>query len=62
MLEHPNLSEAEWALVTELLEHEHRELAVEIRHTRSSAFREELQQRRKMVHDLIDRMKLPTTV
>ena len=37
MYEEPKLSEAEWALILELLERERSELPVEIHHTRSSS-------------------------
>ena len=43
MNEQPKLSEAEWALVIDLLQQERDQLPAEIHHTRSAAFREELQ-------------------
>ncbi len=57
-----NLSESERALLLELLENEHSELPVEIRHTRNSVMREELHDRAKLVQDLIDRMRTPAEV
>ncbi len=57
-----NLSEAERALLLELLENEHNELPVEIRHTRNSSMRGELHDRAKLVQGLIDRMRMPAEV
>jgi hypothetical protein len=59
MLATESLSEAERALLLDLLEREQKELPVEIRHTRNSAMREDLHRRAAMVHQLIDRMRLP---
>jgi len=61
MQEQPVLSAAEWALVTELLEQELRELPVEIRHTRSIAYHDELHSRLKMVHALLQRLRTART-
>ena len=57
-----NLSEAERVLLLELLENEHSELPVEIRHTRNSLMREELHDRAKLVQGLIDRVRMPAGV
>lgn len=57
-----NLSEVERVLLLELLENEHSELPVEIRHTRNSLMREELHDRAKLVQGLIDRMRMPARV
>lgn len=57
-----NLSEAERALLLELLECEQSELPVEIRHTRNSIMREELHERAKLVRGLIGRMRIPVEV
>ena len=57
-----NLSESERALLLELLENEHSELPVEIRHTRNSIMREELHDRAKLVQGLIDRIRMPARV
>ncbi len=59
MIDQPELSEAEWELVVELLQHERGELPVEIRHTRTSRVREELHQRQDMVRQLLERLKKP---
>lgn len=53
----PVLSEAEWALVVELLERERGELPAEIHHTRTSAVREELRRRLQMVESLLRRLR-----
>jgi hypothetical protein len=55
------LSEAELALVVDLLQQEGDQLPVEIHHTRSSAFREELNHRRQMVEKLLERLRMPAT-
>ena len=57
-----NLSEAEKALLLELLEREQSELPVEIRHTRNSSIRVELHQRAKLVQKLLDHMRMPAEV
>ena len=57
MADQPKLSEAEWELVTELLEHEQSDLPPEIRHTRTSTVRERLRRRGQMVQDLLHRLK-----
>jgi hypothetical protein len=62
MDDQPKLSEAEWDLVVELLERERTELPVEIRHTRSSNFRDELHRREDMVGDLLKRLRKPAEV
>ncbi|HUT09031.1 MAG TPA: hypothetical protein VMY42_00910 [Thermoguttaceae bacterium] len=51
------LSEAEWALVVELLEHERSELPSEIRRTRTASVRDELHRREDMVQSLLDRLR-----
>ncbi len=56
MTDQPELSEAEWALVANLLERERGELSVEIRHTRTATVRDELRQRAEMVKDLLSRL------
>ena len=53
------LSEAERALLTQLLEQELHELPVEIRHTRSNLVREELHGRLNLVRGLVERLHLP---
>jgi len=62
MNDRPNLTEAEWMLVVELLQREQNELPTEIHHTRSSSLRDELRARRKMVDGLLQRLKTPQPV
>ena len=63
MLEHaaqPVLTDQEWALLAELLEAEQRELPVEIRHTDSRAYKEQLLQRLRVVDGLMARLRALT--
>ena len=62
MHEQPILSEAEWALIVELLQLEQRELPVEIRHAGGSKTREELHHRLEMVKSLLGRLEVAATV
>jgi len=62
MHEQPILSEAEWALVVELLQLELRELPVEIRHAANSAMREEMHRRLEMIQGLLSRLPAPAAV
>ena len=62
MTDRPNLTEAEWTLIVELLQREQNELPTEIHHTRSSSLRDELRARRKMVDGLLQRLKTPEPV
>jgi hypothetical protein len=62
MTDQPQLSEAEWALVIELLQREHDDLPVEIHHTRVAAFREELRHRQELVNGLMERLQTLATV
>lgn len=60
MFDEPIFSEAQWALVLQLLEHELDELPVEIHHTNRSSVREELQQRAEMVREMVARLRART--
>jgi hypothetical protein len=62
MREQPTFSEAEWALIVELLHQEQADLPVEIHHTKSSEVRAELCHRRDMVRELLDRLQIASTV
>ena len=62
MYDEPKLSEAEWALLVELLERERSELPVEIHHTRSARLREELHRRAALVQELLGRLRAPAAV
>jgi len=56
MNDQPELTEAEWTLICDLLERERDELPTEIHHTRTRSLRQELQQRRAMVDELLAKM------
>jgi hypothetical protein len=60
MDEQPRLSEAEWALMVELLEREYHELPVEIHHCRVASYRDELRRRHEMVKGLLERLQAGT--
>ena len=51
------LSDVEWEVVSELLEHERGNLRPEIHHTDSPKVHDELQKRLAMVSALLERMK-----
>ncbi len=53
-----NLNSEERAVLAELLESEHTRLLVEIRHTQSRAFREELRHRLTLIESLAGRCRL----
>jgi hypothetical protein len=57
MHDQPILTDAEWALVVELLQLEQRELPVEIRHATGIAAREEMHRRLQLVQDLLGRLQ-----
>lgn len=57
MNESTQLTDAERALVIELLQREMDELPVEIHHSRSTTVREELRHRRDAVKALLDRLQ-----
>lgn len=62
MHESPILSDEEWALVTELLQLELRELPVEIRHAGSMEARQEMHRRLEMVQELLTRLRVAAAV
>ena len=53
----PILSEREWDLILELLENERRELPTEIRHCDTAHVRQELEERQRVVENLIHRLQ-----
>jgi hypothetical protein len=53
----PRLSEAEWALITRLLEEERQELPSEIHHSQKSDYRDMLRRRQELVNGLLDRLQ-----
>ncbi len=57
MYDQINLSDAEWALVIELLQQEHHNLPMEIHHTRVASYREKLRHRHEMVGTLLERLQ-----
>ena len=57
MNEQPKLSDAEWALVIELLQREHHDLPTEIHHCRVSSYRDELKHRHEIVRSLLERLQ-----
>jgi len=61
MYELPKLSEAELALVIELLQREHHDLPTEIHHCRVASYRDELKHRHEMVRSLVERLQLKKT-
>jgi hypothetical protein len=61
MSQQPGLSEAEWALVVELLQREYHDLPAEIHHTRVASFREELRRREAMIKSLLERLHATTS-
>ncbi|MDX2150392.1 MAG: hypothetical protein SFV54_06645 [Bryobacteraceae bacterium] len=52
----PALSEAEWALLIELLQEERRELPAEIRRTETSHYKDQLAARLHMVDAVLKRL------
>jgi hypothetical protein len=53
----PTLTDAEWELIIELLEHERGELPAEIRHTDTTDVRQRLQHRLELVTGLLSRLR-----
>lgn len=51
----PALTEAEWNIILELLARERRDLPIEIHHTSTRKYREELRERLRMVEELLER-------
>lgn len=51
------LSETQWRLMLDLLNSEHKQLLIEIRHTDTHAFREELQERLSLVESTIAQIR-----
>lgn len=51
----PVLTEAEWNIILELLARERRDLPIEIHHTSTRKYREELRDRLRTVEELLER-------
>lgn len=62
MYDQPVLSEAEWALVSDLLKQERDELPAELHHCRSAEYHDALRSRQDMVNDLLARLRVETVV
>ena len=56
MNEQPKLSDAEWALVIQLLQAEYHDLPGEMHHCRAPSYHNELRQRHEMVKSLLERL------
>lgn len=56
------LSDAEWALIVDLLQAEQTELPVEIHHSQIGEPREDLHRRKEMVDGLLTRLRQPAAV
>ena len=54
----PVLTEAEWNVVLELLIHQRRDLLVEIRHTSTRKYRDELRERLQIVEEILQRLEV----
>ncbi len=52
----PELSDAEWALIVELVQRERSELPPEIHHTRTMGVREDLHRRLELVENLLKKL------
>jgi hypothetical protein len=53
----PVLTEAEWGLILELLARERRELPIEIHHTSTRRYREELRERLRQIEEMLERFE-----
>ena len=53
----PVLTEAEWALIIELLARERRELPIEIHHTGTRKYRVELRERLRLLERMLERVE-----
>jgi hypothetical protein len=62
MNEQPQLSDAEWALIVELLEWELHDLPAEVHHSRVIRVRDNLRHREEMVKSLLARLRQSATV
>lgn len=56
------LTEAEWAVVHELLARECHELPIEIHHTTARKYREELRERLRLVEEMLERFEATSVV
>ena len=56
-LEQPVLTEAEWNLILQLLARERRDLPIEIHHTSTRKYRDELRERLRMIEQMLERLE-----
>jgi hypothetical protein len=56
-LRQPVLTEAEWSLILELLARERRDLPIEIHHTSTRKYKEQLRERLLMIEELLGRFE-----
>jgi hypothetical protein len=56
-LREPVLTEAEWTLILELLSRERRDLPIEIHHTRTRKYRDQLRQRLRLIEQILERLE-----
>ena len=56
-LRQPVLTEAEWALILELLARERHDLPIEIHHTSTRKYREELRDRLRVIEQMLTRFE-----
>ncbi len=59
-MQQPVLTDEEWALLMEMLDHERVKLLTEIRRTDTMAFRQELRERLEMVDRIVEKAVAPT--
>lgn len=59
-MQQPVLTDEEWALLMEMLDHERVKLLTEIRRTDTMAFRQELRERLEMVDRIVEKAVVPT--
>lgn len=57
MTQQPQLTQTEWELVLELVEAERHDLPTELHHTDNAAVHKELQERKRVVDSLANRLK-----
>jgi len=57
MVEQPVLTEAEWEIVYELLNHERRDLPAEIHHTLTRPIRDQLKERLRLIETLLRKLE-----
>ena len=56
-LRQPVLTEAEWDLILQLLARERRDLPIEIHHTSTRKYRDELRERLRLIEQMLERLE-----